>query len=300
MKLKPVYSNRGVDIYQGDCVEVMHTLKQNKSLKLSSVVTSPPYANQRKLEYKSISPDFYPSFTSNYFEAIRPLLKIDGSIFIVIRPNISKGEIDDFVLRTRLKIREKWTECEELIWIKPNSAPLGSIKRPRRSWESILWYGQSGAVYCDTKCDNTVSDRIGFLSSKKHQPDVKNVIGTKKGISRTKDYISVGTQRVQNGLCHPAIFPIELPSWLIRLSTRKGEVVLDPFMGSGSTAIACLKEKRKFVGIELDSYYIESAIKRIESELVYSELQLELQLEMNESAFKLTTDTVRNSTIIEF
>ncbi|MBA6264278.1 site-specific DNA-methyltransferase [Colwellia sp. Bg11-12] len=298
--MKPVYSNRGINIYQGDCIEVMHSLKQNKSLRISSVVTSPPYANQRKSEYSSISPDSYPSFTSEYFEAIRPLLNIDGSIFVVIRPNISKGEIDDFVLRTRLKIREKWTECEELIWIKPNSAPLGSINRPRRSWESILWYGQSGGVYCDTKCDKIASQRIGFLSSKKHQPDIKNGTGLKKGISRTKDYISVGTQKVKSGLSHPAIFPIELPSWLIRLSTREEETVMDPFMGSGSTAIACLQEKRKFIGIELDPYYIESAIKRIESELDYSDLQLELQLESNESAFKLTTDTVRNGTIIEF
>jgi site-specific DNA-methyltransferase (adenine-specific) len=56
---------------------------------------------------------------------------------------------------------------------------------------------------------------------------------------------------------HPAPFPIELPYRLIQLYTYKGDIILDPFMGSGSTAIAALKSDRKFIGYDIDPEYIK-------------------------------------------
>ncbi|MFZ8834160.1 MAG: DNA-methyltransferase, partial [Candidatus Caldipriscus sp.] len=64
---------------------------------------------------------------------------------------------------------------------------------------------------------------------------------------------------------HPAPFPVELPYRLIQLYTFEGEVVLDPFMGSGQTAIAALKSKRFYVGYEIVAEYIELAQKRIKA-----------------------------------
>ena len=65
---------------------------------------------------------------------------------------------------------------------------------------------------------------------------------------------------------HPAVYPLELPTRCIELLTYKGDVVLDPFMGSGTTAIACIKEKRHFVGFELNKEYYDRAVKRIKDE----------------------------------
>ncbi|MFA4045261.1 MAG: hypothetical protein HZRFUVUK_002071 [Candidatus Fervidibacterota bacterium] len=62
---------------------------------------------------------------------------------------------------------------------------------------------------------------------------------------------------------HPAPFPVELPYRLIQLYTFEGEVVLDPFMGSGATAIAALKTGRIFVGYEINPAYVELARRRI-------------------------------------
>ncbi len=62
---------------------------------------------------------------------------------------------------------------------------------------------------------------------------------------------------------HPAPFPVELPYRLIQLYTFQGEVVLDPFMGSGQTALAALKAGRQYVGYELDPEYVTLAKKRI-------------------------------------
>lgn len=65
---------------------------------------------------------------------------------------------------------------------------------------------------------------------------------------------------------HPAAFPIELPTRLLRMLTYKDAVVLDMFMGSGTTAVACIKERRHFIGFELSEEYYQRALKRIEAE----------------------------------
>ncbi len=63
---------------------------------------------------------------------------------------------------------------------------------------------------------------------------------------------------------HPAPFPVELPYRLIQLYTFEGEVVLDPFMGSGQTAIAALKAQRHYVGYDINAEYVKLAEKRLQ------------------------------------
>ena len=68
------------------------------------------------------------------------------------------------------------------------------------------------------------------------------------------------------GKIHPTQKPVELMSQLIAASTKEGDTVLDPFMGSGTTAIACIREKRNFIGFELNKEYYDKACKRIRLE----------------------------------
>lgn len=63
---------------------------------------------------------------------------------------------------------------------------------------------------------------------------------------------------------HPAPFPEELPNRLIQLYSFKGDIILDPFMGSGTTAVSALKTERKFIGYDISNEYIDLANKRIE------------------------------------
>ena len=92
----------------------------------------------------------YPDFTVQWMTALSPKMTADGSVFVVIRPHVRDGVLSDYVLRTRLAIREAgWHECEELIWLKPNAPPLGSKLRPRRAWESVLWFSRSPQPYSD-------------------------------------------------------------------------------------------------------------------------------------------------------
>ena len=66
-----------------------------------------------------------------------------------------------------------------------------------------------------------------------------------------------------NGRNHSAVFPIELPTWFIKLFTKKDDIVLDPFMGSGTTALSCILLDRRFIGIEIIEEYVKEARENI-------------------------------------
>src|SRR5699024_1629334 len=252
-------------IYNEDCLEGMKKLP-DKSVNL--IITRPPYAEQRKKQYGGISEKDYPLWTVGWMHEAKRILTDDGSIFINIRPHIKKGEISGYVLRTRLAIRDAgWTECEELIWITPDSPPLGSTQRPRRAWESILWFSKTGKPFCDPKANGKESGRIGFEATKFEQGGDSHVHAgqnkAKKGIARSKDYIEVGIGKVDKGLKHPAMFPVQIPEYLIKLCSNETDIILDPFMGSGTTAIACMNANRNFIGFDISREYCNLANERI-------------------------------------
>ena len=117
---------RGGPVLHGDCLDLIPTLEDGS---VSLVVTSPPYAEQRAGHYEGVSEEDYPDFTVQWMSALAPKMRPDGSVFLVIRPHLRDGILSDYVLRTRLALREAgWHECEELIWLKPDAPPLGSLK----------------------------------------------------------------------------------------------------------------------------------------------------------------------------
>ena len=75
-------------------------------------------------------------------------------------------------------------------------------------------------------------------------------------------------------LQHPAPYPITLPTRIIRLYSWYNDVILDPFMGSGTTAVAAVRERRKFIGFEINEEYYKKACKRIRKEQIEIESSL--------------------------
>src|SRR4051812_17092187 len=108
-------------IQHASCFDALAKIPNNS---INAVITSPPYAEQRKKQYGGVSEADYPTWTVEWMSAIWDRLTDDGNVAIVIRPHLKNGQISDYVLRTRLALREAgWRECEELIWIKPGSPP---------------------------------------------------------------------------------------------------------------------------------------------------------------------------------
>ena len=105
--------------------------------------------------------DGYPKFTLDWMNSIE--LWDKGNVLINIRENISDGILSDYILKTRLFLRENaWKEIDELIWIKPDSMPVGNNKRPRRSWERVLWFSNHNQPIVYPKHNGKPSKRIGL------------------------------------------------------------------------------------------------------------------------------------------
>lgn len=116
------------ELHQGDCIKVMRSMPAES---VDSIVTSPPYAEQRKSTYGGIPEADYPAWTVAWMTEAWRVLKPNGSVLINIRPHVRNGQISDYVLRTRLALRESgWAEIEELIWDKKGGAPMGHTGRP--------------------------------------------------------------------------------------------------------------------------------------------------------------------------
>lgn len=253
-------------IHHGDALDVLPRLTAGT---IDCIVTSPPYAGQRAAEYGGIAPEEYPAWLADRLDAARPALTDSASVAIVIRPHIRKGRLSDYVLRTRLELRERgWVECDEWIWDKVSGPPTGPNSAPRRSWEHILWLAPSPKPWCDPLANGRDSERIGIDHGRMY---VKGYGGhsvwgkIRSGRSRGIDIARFSTAHNTRGdaVDHPAPYPPALAAWIIRYLCPPEGTVCDPFAGSGSTGVAALGESRKFVGIDVHKEYVDMAEQRL-------------------------------------
>lgn len=271
-QVTPAYNRNNAQLYVGDCADVMAALPAES---VDAIVTSPPYAMQRKSTYGGIPETEYPAWAVAWMNEARRILKPDGSVIINIRPHIKNGVISDYVLRTRLALRDDgWAELEELIWHKKGSAPLGSTKRPRRSYESLLWYGKHGGAYSAPKAAGPMTTRVGLTPGGRGRGDYVgdkhrngNVPPPEPVAARVSDVATLSTRlnEKSNGLNdHPAPFPWQLAEWCGRLITPPGGTILDPFNGSASTGVAALRNGWQYIGIDAAPEYIEMSGRRLD------------------------------------
>ena len=259
------------ELHHGDCIGVMRTLPPES---VDAIVTSPPYAEQRKSTYGGIPDAEYPDWTVAWMSEARRLLKPDGSVIINISPFKSGGQLSDYVLRTRLAIRESgWHELDELIWHKPNAMPGGKPDRPRRVWESLLWYGKHGNAWADPLANGTPHKEAarGAKAFQTASPAKRNTWdhkGGSNGVTALKDkaratnMVTMAKSR-STGIDHPAPYPVALAEWCGKLICPPGGTILDPFNGSASTGVAAIRNGWDYIGIDAVQEYIDISEQRL-------------------------------------
>lgn len=262
-----VHDSDGLTVHNADLLDALPTLALGS---IDAVVTSPPYAMQRVSTYGGVQEKDYPDWTVAWMEALKPALKDDGSVIINIRPHIKNGQISDYVLRTRLALRDAgWCECDELIWHKPDGMPTGSPRRPRRTWESLLWFGKHGRAWADPKAAGTEPVRTTRTWSNRANRNgwEHGTYGgrSEPAISRVTDIVRVAVKH-KSDYDHPAPFPPALAEWCGKLICPPGGTILDPFAGSGSTAIAALHNGFQSVAIEREPEYARMIVDRYQHE----------------------------------
>jgi len=257
----------------GDCEQVLKTFPE-KCIDL--IVTSPPYADRRKKIYVSVHPDEYVEWFLPKSKEFLRVLKDDGTFILNIKERVVDGERHTFVLQLIMEMRKQsWLWTEEFMWHKKNCYPGKWPNRFRDAWERLLQFNKTKKFKMFQEAvmmpiGDWAQTRLQKLSKTDY---VRDNSETKSGFGK-KVVNWIGRERVYptNVLhmateCsfknHSATFPVDLPKWFIKLFTRSGDVVLDPFLGSGTTAVAARSLGRHYIGIEIKPDYCETARERL-------------------------------------
>jgi len=228
--------------------EKMQELPDNS---IHLMITSPPY-NASKEYDKDLSLKEYFQFLENSFRETYRVL-VNGGRACINVANLGRKPyipLSDYISKMMIDIG--FNMRGEIIWNKAASAS------PSTAWGS--WQSASNPTLRD------IHEYILVFS----KGDYKRVKGKKENTISKEDFLewtkSVWNIKAESAkkIKHPAPFPEELPHRLIQLYSFTGDIILDPFMGSGTTALAALKLKRKFVGYEIVTDYIQLAQKRIQ------------------------------------
>lgn len=260
-------------ITHGDCKKILKSFPDNS---INLIVTSPPYAYNRKSTYGGIPVDNYVDWFSPISKELKRVLKNDGSFVLNIKERAINGERHPYVLDLILEMKKQgWFWVEEYIWHKKNCYPGKWPNRFRDAWERCLHFTKNKKfnMYQESvmvPIGNWAKTRLNNLSKKDKIRDVSRVgSGFAKNVSKwqERDFVyptnvlHLATECANRG--HSAVFPKELPGWFIKLFTKPGDIILDPFIGSGTTAIACIELDRHYIGIESHDDYFKLARQQV-------------------------------------
>ncbi len=209
----------------GDCLDVLRTMEPGS---VDAVVTDPPYGAKTHAGARTTRPGVRLTTAK--------LVHVDSlsdDAFLAMAEECVR------VARRWVVMTVDWRHAAAAersrlpvirtgVWVKPNAAPQFSGDRPGTGWEAVLIL---------------------------HRPGRKRWNGG--------GHHAVWTHKIERGTGHPTQKPLGLVKEWLRLFTDDGETVLDPYMGSGTTGVACAQTGRRFVGVEIDPIYFAIAERRI-------------------------------------
>ena len=280
-------------LYHGDLKCSLKHLKDNS---VQCIVTSPPYFGHRKYETvnpskmeigRETSAQEYVENLVSYLNCLKPKLKSTGLFWLNLGDTYRDSGLQLIPSRVALALVESgWILRSDVIWNKTNAMPSSVKNRPTVSHEYLFMFSKSSTYYYDS--DSIREPHVTFSEKSKMKGGrghffVRNGTpenGKNSGNAnlhtgrwdqafhplgrnkRTVWEIPLGKFRGS----HFAVFPEKLVDLCIRVSSKHGDLVLDPFTGSGTTGVVAIRSNRKFVGFELYKKYKEMAEERIRTE----------------------------------
>lgn len=252
------YQEENICLYAGDSIEILKKLDDNS---IDVIFADPPYnmqlykklyrPNQTEVDGVGDSEwDIFSSFESYdefsllWLKEIKRILKDDGTFWVI-------GSYHNiFRLGRIIQDLDFWI-LNDIIWSKLNPMPNFKGTRFTNSHETLLW------------CAKSKDSKYHF-----HYHSMKIFNDDKQMTSIWELPICSGKERVKsadNKAAHPTQKPLALLNRILLASTKEGDIVLDPFLGTGTTGVMCKKLGRKFVGIEKEKEYLQISKDRIQN-----------------------------------
>lgn len=277
-------------IYQEKNLETMARFGDARA---NLIMTSPPYAQARKDTYGGIDPDKYVEWFKPIGEAIYKIIADDGSFILNIGDNTIEGEthLYTFELPIMLKRECGFKFIDPFIWHKKTCPPGKFNNRFKGAWEFCYHFSKqidikfnpnevlqpakqaSIARYLIHKETHVLTSKTGSDFTNPSQNVKRRERGNLSGFGTNDKKINMLLEALPSNVLHlapegrnvkhSAPFPIELPAFFIKAFTDPGDLVYDPFTGSGTTFETSLKLQRKFVGSEIDAQHVIDANERV-------------------------------------
>ena len=285
-------------ILNGDVRQVLSELEPES---VQCVVTSPPYWGLRDYGFEGQlgleeTPEKYVENMVEVFREVKRVLRKDGTLWLNLGDGYLQKELVGIPWRVALALQgDGWHLRNDIIWSKPNPMPEPVKDRLTKSHEYIFLLTKSKTYYYDHEAikepySESSIQRINQATFDKqtggdkdygkvsvHSKNTNSIRGTLEkfkenlGSGRNRRTVWEIVTRSYPG-AHFATFPEEIPELCIKAGTKPGDVVLDPFVGSGTTCAVASRLGRESIGIELNEEYLKLALKRckIESESILS------------------------------
>lgn len=253
----PSFEVDGVAIYNRDCLEGMKEIPSNL---VDTTITSPPYNIGKEYE-ELVQLDDYLSWCEKWIYEVHRLTTDDGTFWLNVGYLEVEGLGQAVPIPYLLWNRTPFYMLQEVVWNYAAGVACKKKFSPRN--EKLLWYVKDKKKYT-FNLDDVRDPNVKYPNQKKNGKLRCNPLG--KNPSDVWQITKVTSGRNRSSVertPHPAQFPMALVERVLKASSNLGDVILDPFMGSGSTAECALRNGRYVIGFELEDKYIGYAEQRI-------------------------------------
>lgn len=255
---EPYYQTDGCLIYNLDCLSGMEKVP-SKIINLT--ITSPPY-NIGK-EYESLLPlKEFLSWCAHWIDQVYKVTQDNGAFWLNLGylgiPTRAKAMPIPYLLWDKIP----FYLVQEIVWNYGAGVAGKNFFSPRN--EKFLWYVKNEYQYT-FNLDEVRDPNVKYPNQKKNGKIKVNPLGKNPTDVWQFPKVTSGKDRAsKERTAHPAQFPLAVIERIIKASSHQGELVFDPFLGSGTTALAAIQAQREIIGFEIKEEYCEIAAKRIE------------------------------------
>lgn len=254
--MEAYYSAKGIALYHGDCIDLIPQVEERPAL----IVTSPPYNIGKEYE-KISSTASYIDWCAQWMSLLYEFSSENASFWLNLGYFSVEGKGKNVPISYLLWDKSKFFLLQEVVWNYGAGVAAKKYFSPRN--EKFLWYVKNPDEYT-FELDRVRDKNVKYPNQKKNGVLKCNPLGKNPtDVWEFPKVTSGGGRASKERTAHPAQFPEKVIERIILACSNEGDWVLDPFMGSGTTASICMRLNRRCIGFELNESYLSISATRL-------------------------------------